>query len=329
MKKQCLGLLLNILLVSMAGSGSAWAISTPLSAVLLTNPGPFIAGDTLNISTNINNTGADVVVNASLEVTLPDGSIRPLNSWPVVTIAAGLNNKVYPLNKHTFDGTEPGGIYKLRLTIKKYSDNSILSEDEKKIAFSLTDAVDVGIDVASDDAEEYWNCEDFNNCYGHPNGLIKLNSIDLDMGHEQMKYVGLRFQNMNIPSGAVITNAYLEFTGDEANSGEITLRIRCEGADNAAPFTTSPFNIGNRSKTSAETLWTPGAWVVGQTYQSDNFAASVQEVIDRGGWNSGNALAVLITRSVGDDSGDDVRAAVSYDTNPNAAPILYVEYTTP
>lgn len=74
------------------------------------------------------------------------------------------------------------------------------------------------------------------------------------------------------------------------------------------------------------TFCSPGTWAAGQSYQSDNFAASVQEVLNRGGWNSGNALAVLITRSVGDGSGDDVRAAVSYDTNPSAAPILHTEY---
>jgi len=185
------------------------------------------------------------------------------------------------------------------------------------------------VDTSNGDAEEYWNCEKFNNCTSHPNGLIKLASPDLDMGHEQVKYVGIRFENLDIPQGATVTNAYIEFVSSEADNGEITLRIRCEDADNSAPFSNSPFNIGSRSKTSADTLWSPVAWVVGQTDQSDNFAASVQEVLDRGGWNSGNALAVLITRSFGDESGYDVRAAVSYDTDPDAAPILHIEYEVP
>jgi len=178
----------------------------------------------------------------------------------------------------------------------------------------------------TDDAEEYWNCQAYNDCANHPNGLIKLASNDLDMGHPQMKYVGLRFQNLDIPNGAMITNAYVEFVGSETNSGTVTLRIRCEDSDNASPFLSTPLNIGNRSKTSADTFWSPGAWTAGSTYQTDNFASSVQEVVKRTGWSTGNTIAVLITRSSGDGSGDDVRAAVSDDANPNESAILHVEY---
>jgi len=189
--------------------------------------------------------------------------------------------------------------------------------------------IEASVGTSSGDSEEYWNCNAYNNCAELPDGHIKLASSDLDMGHPQMKYVGIRFENLNIPQGVTVTNAYLELVSNETNSGNVALRIRCEDADSSAPFSNAPFNIGNRSKTSAETIWSPGAWIAGSIYQTDNFAPSFQEVVDRGGWNPGNALAVLISRSSGDGNGDDVRAAVSYDSNPNDVAVLHVEYEVP
>ena len=62
------------------------------------------------------------------------------------------------------------------------------------------------------------------------------------------------------------------------------------------------------------------AWdTAGQTHQSPSLVPIVQELIDRPGWASGNALVVLV-------SGTGRRTARSYDANPAKAPLLHIDY---
>ena len=69
--------------------------------------------------------------------------------------------------------------------------------------------LDVQVNTSSDDAEE------------QAGGSVGLTSSDLEMTQEgSQQTVGIRFQGVNIPPGATITKAYIQFTVDEATSGE-------------------------------------------------------------------------------------------------------------
>jgi len=46
----------------------------------------------------------------------------------------------------------------------------------------------------------------------------------------------------------------------------------------------------------------------------------IQEIISRPGWQSGNALAIII-------SGSGTRTATAYNKSPAAAPLLHIKYT--
>jgi hypothetical protein len=48
-------------------------------------------------------------------------------------------------------------------------------------------------------------------------------------------------------------------------------------------------------------------------------ASVIQEIVNRPGWSSGNALMVIIT-------GSGERVAESYDGDPDGAPLLHVVY---
>ncbi|MCB0086102.1 MAG: hypothetical protein KDE47_34415, partial [Caldilineaceae bacterium] len=128
---------------------------------------------------------------------------------------------------------------------------------------------------------------------------------------------------VNIPSGAVVQNAFIEFTADADSSQPATLLIRAEQIDSSAPFTITTANLTSRVVTLTETTWeNVPAWTTGQTYQTPNLAALLQEVIDLPGWSSGNAVSFII-------SGIGERKAKSFDNDFNLAPVLVIEFSPP
>jgi len=64
--------------------------------------------------------------------------------------------------------------------------------------------------------------------------------------------------------------------------------------------------------------WT-AAGDAGPEQRTPNLAAVIQEIVNRPGWASGNALAIIVT-------GTGRRVAESYNGVPAAAPLLHVEY---
>lgn len=158
-------------------------------------------------------------------------------------------------------------------------------------------------------------------------GSVNLTSSDLELINDNGvdQEVGIRFQNITIPQGATITNAYIEFIADGASSGTTNLNFYGEVADNAAVFAATTNNITGRTKTSATVAWSNvPAWTVsGQTQQTPNLTSIIQEIINRAGWLSGNSLAVIVNGTTG-----SLRKAVSYNGNAASAALLVIQYTT-
>lgn len=212
--------------------------------------------------------------------------------------------------------SEPGE-YVLRLTAE---DGEWVASDELTVQFDAeSEALTVEVPVAagSDDAEE------------GTSGLVYLNSSDLELVYDSYnnagnQTVGLRFANLAVPAGASIVGAYVQFKVDEKTSDSCLLTIRGQAADHALTFAEVNGNVSNRPTTAASATWGPLAWpVVGEAdaYQrTPDLAAVVQEVVDRPGWQSGNALALLIT-------GTGKRTAESRDGEAAGAPRLVVEYS--
>ena len=135
--------------------------------------------------------------------------------------------------------------------------------------------------------------------------------------------VGMRFQGIAVPQGATITSAYVQFQVDEVSTDAASLNIAAEDTDNAATFTTATNNVSARPRTGATVIWTPSAWptvdVAGPDQRTPNIASLVQAVINRPGWTSGNALAVIV-------SGSGARVAKAYEGSVGGAPALHIEY---
>jgi len=158
-------------------------------------------------------------------------------------------------------------------------------------------------------------------------GAVSLSSSDLELVRDDngavAQLVGIRFANMSIPAGSTIEQAWLEFATDETSSEPTALTIRAQATDDAAPFSSSTGNLSARPRTTASVAWAPDAWdTLGERHSSPDLAAVVRAIIDRPGWQAGNALALLI-------DGAGKRVAVSCDKSAAAAPKLCLVYTAP
>jgi hypothetical protein len=177
----------------------------------------------------------------------------------------------------------------------------------------LPGAIDVRVAASSDDAEEL------------AGGSMYLNSSDLELVFDRggNQTVGMRFMGVAIPQGASISDAFVQFQVDGASSEATSLTIEGQATDDAVTFGSVTGDVSSRPRTSAAVAWAPVPWptrdVAGPDQRTPNLAAVIQEIVNRGGWASGNSLVLIIT-------GTGERLAESYDGVPTAAPLLHVEF---
>jgi len=152
-------------------------------------------------------------------------------------------------------------------------------------------------------------------------------NTELDLTYNRgSQIVGLRFSALNIPQGAKIVRAAVQFKAARAALGDCALTLAAESADSAPPFLPTRGNISSRPKTAARVAWSPAPWPtkgeVGPDQQTPDLSPLIQEVVNRQGWQRGNAIVVII-------AGSGTRRAVSYDGDRAGAPLLRIEYTIP
>lgn len=160
-------------------------------------------------------------------------------------------------------------------------------------------------------------------------GAVSVTGTDLELtadgGTQQV--IGMRFFDLKIPRGATITNAYLEFTprsDQTVNTGNPSITIRAQDADNAATFSTTANDVSSRPVTSASVTWTPANWTVGTLAQTNSISSLVQAVVNRAGWASGNSMAFVMSGA----AANNFRRAWSFDANGvTSAPRLVVQYS--
>jgi hypothetical protein len=154
---------------------------------------------------------------------------------------------------------------------------------------------------------------------------VNLTSSDLELVRANSdQTVGMRFNAVGIPQGAVVANAYIQFQVDEMTTEVTSLTIQAEAIDDAPTFSRRPRgNISSRDRTTASVPWSPAGWPTvgeaGPDQQTPSIATVIEEIVKRPGWSAGNSLVIIIT-------GTGQRIAESYNGIPNAAPLLHVEY---
>lgn len=181
---------------------------------------------------------------------------------------------------------------------------------------AVTDTVDeegVVFAASSDDAEQI-NQE-----------MDGLFDDDLDAGWEgapedqNSVHTALRFRDLLIPQGATIDSAFLVLHSHEAKTAAdiANITIIGEASDNAQTFTMETL-ASERPATTASVLWTVAEeWVLWGAYRSPDLKSIVQEVVDRAGWASGHAIALLLK---GEDQGvSDLEHAREFESFENIA----------
>jgi hypothetical protein len=132
--------------------------------------------------------------------------------------------------------------------------------------------------------------------------------------------IALRFQSLSVPAGATIDSATLTLTKSFVLGTPGIIKIHGNDVDDAPPWATSNLVI-NIAKTTANTnLDTSSAT------SANDVTAVVQEIIDRGGWSSGNDIAFgLFPEDAG--AGNHGWGAFAYESGSNF-PTLDITYTT-
>lgn len=103
----------------------------------------------------------------------------------------------------------------------------------------LTQSFEQQILASTDDAEEKFNGSN-----------ITTSSSDLELVYDSwnnqgLQTLGLRFDEIAIPSNSTILNAYIQFTADGNYSGDLTMTIKGEDSANSLPFFDSFNNISS------------------------------------------------------------------------------------
>lgn len=108
---------------------------------------------------------------------------------------------------------------------------------------------------------------------------------------------GVRFQNVTVPQAATINSAPLQIDITSATYDDVYVDVYGEDEDSASQFTTDNGDISGRTPTTAKTSKSETG--AGAGWYSIDMATAVKEIIDRGGWSSGNNLALLLDGTSG------------------------------
>lgn len=181
------------------------------------------------------------------------------------------------------------------------------------------------VETSTDDClrwltSSYWNLT-------HPSMLAGASSATtFEMGS------GMRFTNITIPNGAIITEAHLTLRCSVARTGEtVNTRISAEDVDNAPTFADDrdAFDTRWANRTAARVDWDAiPVWSTGTNYDSPDIKTVIQEIVDRPGWNSGQDI-VIFWEDFEDRSSHTAatyRQCYSYDGSVEFASKLFVTY---
>ncbi len=169
---------------------------------------------------------------------------------------------------------------------------------------------------------------------GPPSNRVSLDDESIEMtvaGSSDI--IGLRFLDLDIPQGAIITQASITFSTYEDSSGATQLTIF--GDTDTTPEDFNARAPSARTKTSNSVVWKPDDWKAPEasgdpdnpnppaTYSSPELITIVQEIVNQSDWCGGNSMAFLI-------EGDNLasRNFITHDASELYAPRIRIEYDT-
>ncbi len=218
-----------------------------------------------------------------------------------------------------------------------YSTSSTAVDTRIMVTDTITDDA-VKLAISSDDAEQ------------ENDEIDSLTDDDIDAGWEgapedqNILTAGLRFRNLAIPQGAVIDSAFITVWSHEDKSAAdvAELTIYAEATDNAQTFTEDAL-IDARPATMAKVDWIVAEeWNIWQPYRTPDLKTIVQEIVNREGWEIGNAIAfVILGKNQGPSDSENAREWESFENisdpedggdgqnHPERVPQLKIYFSSP
>ena len=143
---------------------------------------------------------------------------------------------------------------------------------------------------------------------------------------------GWRYTNITIPQGATISSASLYVRANDSGNAEVcNSRISAEDIDNAGVIINDAATFDARwaARTAARVDWDAiPVWAEGSYHSSPDISAVIKEVVDRGGWVSGNAMLIFWddfeNRST--DANGCYRSVYAYEGGPVYAVKLIIDF---
>lgn len=218
------------------------------------------------------------------------------NPNAIDTTAAFSQTGTYVLQLSAFDGA----LTTTDTTVVVVMSSGVSNVFEKRIA------------AGNDDAEE------------SASGAVYRSSSDLELVYDSsLQTVGLYYSGLNIPQGAKITNAYIQFKTGKKTSETTTLIVSAQAAANPGTFSAANYDISSRPRTATGAAWNPLPWtMVGETginQRTSDLSAVVQEIVNQPDWMIGNSAVFIIT-------GSGKRIARAYNSDTTGAPLLHIEF---
>jgi hypothetical protein len=168
--------------------------------------------------------------------------------------------------------------------------------------------------------------------------MASLDSSDLELGYEgamapdALQTVGCRWAGVSIPKGAIITEAWVQFSADSVGSAihapDVSVIIEGQLSANPATFGSTAGDISSRPTTTASVVWDIPRWTTvhakGPDERSPDISSIIQEIVDQNGWTGG--AIVLMFRDNPAKPSQGTREAESFDGDASEAPLLHISY---
>ena len=128
-----------------------------------------------------------------------------------------------------------------------------------------------------------------------------IDNNDIDFGQDTnvptAKRLGFfHFNNVKLSAGDTIVSSHMKFVSAEASEEPTFLTVHGDAVDDSSLPSTNVGDLANRVKTTASTYWVPGLWeAAGVVVYSPDISNVLSEILNRGGWASGNAMGFIIS----------------------------------
>jgi hypothetical protein len=133
---------------------------------------------------------------------------------------------------------------------------------------------------------------------------MDVGSSDLEMpyegtGQDNPQIIGLRFVGVPVPSGATITEAWVQFQVDETKGGTdpVNLIIQGELSSDAAEFGSDALAVSSKTTTAAQVSWSVPDWTSvgdnGPDQRTPSLVPIIQEIVNQSGWAGGSIVLII------------------------------------